>query len=731
MPTARLPLNFDIKSRRADLSKDSRLVNAYVEDGDIVKRPGLLAKTLSGATAADLPTYTPGIGQGLAVWNDKLIAVQAGEIYSIQGTISTHLATPAGMSTLPVSFTQTTGDNYLAFHDGSNVYTLQKDIGEVISTLSGTAVESITVTNESTNAWYGDDVLCTIASGAGGTVTKTAHGLVAGQGVAFNTATGVLATGLTEYVTYRVAATGLTADAFTLETVANPPVQVTTTSVSTAPVYYRASPVVTITGAGTAAATARLDEHRVVSIGVTNAGSGASGDTTVTVAAHLVGTTATYTGLPYTGVTYTCTVTGTRYTSTPRVYITPTLSGIPIDIGYGIVGIDGTVAQWYCVYRPAFIGAWTLSIDPPTQVTATATVVTDNTITGTWCPGFPYLDGFCFLLDEDTGRIYNSTIYDPNLWDAANFILATSEADEPVALARHLNYIVAFSKKGTEFFYNAGNAAGSPLALNESAYLEIGCLNGYTIAHPEQSLIWLGEAVNFGRSVYMLNGLSPVKVSTPYIEKYLNILDNTDLAAGQVRAFCIKIAGHTMYVLNLLNRDWTFVYDLDEKKWYQWTSQDDDTTGYDGTEEYFLPVSMAANIEYASSDLAIYAQDNSTGKIYTINPDVPTDDGEHIYFRAVSSLEDSGTTKRKFYRRVEAVGDKIEGTLAIRHTDDDYATWSTRRTVTLSDTRPILYQNGTGRRRAWEIFSSSDVPIRLSSLEMDFDIGEMGLGQEG
>ena len=62
MPEARLPLTFDIESRSADTSKDSRIVNAIVEGEKVVKRPGLLAMNLSGAA------IVAGAGQGIFSW---------------------------------------------------------------------------------------------------------------------------------------------------------------------------------------------------------------------------------------------------------------------------------------------------------------------------------------------------------------------------------------------------------------------------------------------------------------------------------------------------------------------------------------------------------------------------------------------------------------------------------------------------------------------------------------
>ena len=107
-----------------------------------------------------------------------------------------------------------------------------------------------------------------------------------------------------------------------------------------------------------------------------------------------------------------------------------------------------------------------------------------------------------------------------------------------------------------------------------------------------------------------------------------------------------------------------------------------------------------------------------------MSPDYVADSANAIYFRIRTPITDFGSTKRKFYRRVEIVGDKTNGTLTVSHSDDDYTTWSTPRTVNLIDTRPVLYQNGSSRRRAWEIFSSSLAPIRLNGLEIDVDVSE-------
>jgi hypothetical protein len=102
-----------------------------------------------------------------------------------------------------------------------------------------------------------------------------------------------------------------------------------------------------------------------------------------------------------------------------------------------------------------------------------------------------------------------------------------------------------------------------------------------------------------------------------------------------------------------------------------------------------------------------------------------TDAGAPIYYRVVTDIVDSGSTKRKFYQRLEIVGDKVPATMKIRHTGNDYQTWSSYRSVDLSKPRAQIYLGGSDRRRAWEFLSTDPQPLRLDSAEIDFKIGEI------
>jgi hypothetical protein len=337
--------------------------------------------------------------------------------------------------------------------------------------------------------------------------------------------------------------------------------------------------------------------------------------------------------------------------------------------------------------------------------------ITDADFPSSLCPGIVYLDGYIFVMTP-TGRIYQSAVEDPSTWGALDFVTASAEPDPGVAIAKHFNYVVAFGTWSTEFFYDAANATGSVLARNDAARMEIGCASASTVQPMEQTLMWVGQSLERGRSAYILNGTSPVPVSTRYIEKYLNA---ASMANDNVRSFSFKIEGHHFYVLSFFDLDVTLVYDLVENEWYQWSSWDGDN------DHVFDPA------YFVSYNSKYYVLGSVSGQFGELSCTTYTDTKNKIAFRCVTPIVDSGTTKRKFYRSLEIVGDKVTtgGSMSIRHSDDDYTTWSSYRTVNLGNTRSVLFQLGQARRRAWEFFSTSDVPLRIEAAEIAFDVGEL------
>ena len=339
---------------------------------------------------------------------------------------------------------------------------------------------------------------------------------------------------------------------------------------------------------------------------------------------------------------------------------------------------------------------------------------------GPYVPGVVFLDNYIFIATANNNRIYNCAVGDPTTWNSLSYLSFYQNTDDLMGICRHLNYLVAFGFNSIQFYYdNANTPPASPLATAPSYTIEIGCANGDSIASSTNTVFWVGNNKTYGKSVYLMDGVSPVRISNHSIDKILE-RDGIDV----VSAYCYAISGHMLYILTLHTSNLTLVYDIVEKQWYNWTQyamQSNDLPN-PGTyqEGYFRPTF------YAEADNTPYLLDDDTATIYSLDVNTYQDAGQSIYYRSVSNILDSGTTKRKFYNRLEIVGDKItNGTMTISHSGNDYQSYSTGRTVDLSISRPQINVLGANRRRSWQFVSTSNVPLRLDCAEVDFRVGEM------
>jgi hypothetical protein len=421
-----------------------------------------------------------------------------------------------------------------------------------------------------------------------------------------------------------------------------------------------------------------------------------------------------YSGLGYgwaNGLTSTGVLVNGVVTSWSPSSVTYNYSGFPYG-GQGILGEGSTYPYLgYCIGAVRGQVSITNHQARP-QTTATATTSTTTTITGPFVAGLEYLDGYLFVMNQQ-GVIYQSEPVGsggPTVWNALNYIVNNSDPDIGVALTKVLNYIIGFGSYHMDVYYDAGNPSGSVLNKYQASKSNVGCASGKSVAKAPNTCLWIGQTQAEGRGVYILDGTSPQKVSS----RYIDIILNGDTLVD-VHSYCMNYSGHTLYVLSLPGSNRTLVYDLEEKVWTQWTS----TVG--GVDGWFKLAYFNGNVEYGPN---LYFQHDTTGQVYIMRPNIYKDDTNTINFKVTTPLIDFGNTKRKFYRRAEIIGDKVAATLSISHTDDDYATFSTPRIVDLSYGRSVLYQLGFGRRRAWRIQSTDNQPIRLNALELDVESAE-------
>lgn len=453
-------------------------------------------------------------------------------------------------------------------------------------------------------------------------------------------------------------------------------------------------------------ATATVTNGNITAVSITSAGSGLTVAPTITIN---VPSTVTPTGTGLVGDYIISVSSGTG------IYVGMQASGTGVANNALVTNVNGTTITLSLPNTDAVSGTITF-VDLGSNGVLTPSL--NSFPAGPYVSGAVFLDNYIFIGTTDN-RIYNSNLGDPTTWEALSYLSFEQTADTLVGIVKHLNYLVAFGNNSTQFFYDVGNSVGSPLGLAASYTSEIGCASGDSIVATSNTVLWIGKTKTYGKCVYAMDGVSATKVSTSNIDRHIEADD-----LSYVTAYCYKVSGHTLYILTLHNTQKTLVYDLDEKQWYTWTqyAMASNTQPNPGTyyESYFR------GTYYAEINNVPYVLDDDNAKLYYFSTNIYQDDGQSIYCRSVTDIKDNGSTKRKFYGRCEIVGDKVQGgVMQISHTGNDYASYSTPRSVNLNAPRSQVYLSGADRRRAWQFLCTSNVPLRLDAAEIDFRIGEM------
>lgn len=402
-------------------------------------------------------------------------------------------------------------------------------------------------------------------------------------------------------------------------------------------------------------------------------------------------------------VTWVCTATRTvseiarkwaaSYAFTVGQYVLPTAENA---IYYKVTASDGAAG----VTEPT----WPLAIGE----SVTLDGVTYEAVG--YYGGFPsphittpvFMDGYTCLAESGSVDFYNSGINDVFSWSPIDFTSAENYPDPLVALARQNNFIVAFGEDNTELFYDAANASGSPFSRNENYLLQVGLYSPNAIFQAEKYLVWVGKSDTGRPSVWSLNGYEAKEISTEYIERML-LQENI---GSNITGYGIRTDGHIFFVINLPVNNKTIVYDMEEEMWHEWSYNSG-----------MLPFKF-----FAAQGTNMLFQHNTDGKLYRQSRTVYKDGTYDMPVSIVMLKQDFDNYRRKFFHRIDVVGDQINTNVSVSWSDDDYQNYSTPVTISML-TRPYFTRCGTSRRRAWKITHTDNTPLRLEALEVTYTQG--------
>jgi len=376
-----------------------------------------------------------------------------------------------------------------------------------------------------------------------------------------------------------------------------------------------------------------------------------------------------------------------------------------------ISGHTGSTPAISGVYTVTVTGANTFTI--PVNVTVGGTGGSIGVFPVVNTGDLEYMDGYMAVLKADAS-LWTSNYDDPTTWNPSNFILAQMFNGIGVGLAKQNNYIIAFLDRAMQFFYDAANATGSPLANSEQAAQQIGCASSSSIASDENIVYWVSNTNRGSFCIYKLDGTTNLKeISTPYINR---ILEAEGASINQCYGFTLRRAGNVFYILTLVSSSRTFVWNENVETWTEWT----DTNGTSA-----WPIGGVFQNLLGGATTTLLAQHQTAGTVHTITFTNKQDDSVNYPWQIQTQKWDADSMKRKFYNRVELVYDiqPSSAPITISYTDDDYQTFSTPRTFDMSSPRIFDRNWGQARRRAWRISGTNNQDARLQYLEFDVTPG--------
>lgn len=288
----------------------------------------------------------------------------------------------------------------------------------------------------------------------------------------------------------------------------------------------------------------------------------------------------------------TTTSRGTLLTTGGRVDIT--------DNGTQMLIVDGTYGYIY------------------TFATTTLAQITDGDFPAPSTCAF--LNGYFIVSKTDSAQFFISALYDGTAWDALDFATAESDPDNLVRLMVDNGALYLFGDKTTEMWGDSG-AADFPFARIGASAIEWGLAARWSLCKFDGSLIFLRKNRLGAVQVCVLAGNQAMPVSNPELD-YVFAQYDAENATG----YSYTVSGHPFYQINFPSDGVSWLYDGLSKCWSKVQSGSGRHRG-------------EIQVNFLGSS---YVTDYENGKVYLIDGDAYTDDGEPIVREFVSRHNKGG-----------------------------------------------------------------------------------------
>lgn len=293
--------------------------------------------------------------------------------------------------------------------------------------------------------------------------------------------------------------------------------------------------------------------------------------------------------------------------------VTPGISNIGIDDnGVQLIIVDGTAGFTYTFGTGAF-----------------AKITDSNFPNGATTVAF--LNGRFQVNMAGSRQYYVSQSYDGTAWTPVIFATKENNSDPLLAVQILNGTLILWGSQSIEFWQDIGGSS-IPYQRINGATQTWGLAAVWSRAKVNNTILFLGQSeLGGGAQVFMLNGYTPVRISTSDIENIINGFIETGVGISDAVALVYMVDGHPMYQLTFPAGNRSFLYD---NLAHQWSEVQ---TGLELTGRHFSNLSVVfGGLNYVS--------DYANGNIYELSSQMFTDNGSFIKRQFISRhIRNNGT----------------------------------------------------------------------------------------
>jgi len=419
------------------------------------------------------------------------------------------------------------------------------------------------------------------------------------------------------------------------------------------------------------------------------------------------------------GAQVTGSITGTTLTAA-----TPT-SGT-LYVGQTIQGAGVTALTIITALGTGSGGAGTYTVSTSQTVAASTTLYGLNfsqlpTSDGAFSGGtnVDIVDNYFVYNRPDTQQFGCSNVLSP-ISGSTNFSSKDGAPDNLVTLIVDHREIYLLGETSSEVWVDQGTSP-FPFTRIPGTSTQHGIAAAFSVARLGNSFAYLAKNNRGTAQIVQMNGYIPQRISTHAVENSLNGQTINDAVA-----WTYQLEGHEVYVISFPTLQLTWCYDIATQMWHKW-----------------LYTNNLGQFERCRGNCAAVFQgyvlvgDYSNGKIYHLDRNIYTDDGQNVKrLRRAPHL--TTDLQRQYFEELQlqfqpgvglSTGQGDDPQAMLRWSSDGGSTWSSEHWTTIGKigkytNRAIWRRLGTARDRIFEVTVSDPVKAVIVSANLKMTAGE-------